>query len=502
VRKHTTLNVGNVWSELVFHSHARDNIGAALSKSLTIEAPGAAFTWAYKSGEWDGKVSLFKNGQLSSGTCSFLFRSGLVPRVLDALKVGGISVTYGHDARYLGTTKLVGTQVPLRNYQYEAVRGMFGSTIDGFGWWPRGVCEVATGGGKTEISVAVYEMNPEPTFFLVHRKDLLLQAQERFLKYGHRVGMVGAGRFTPHSTGINIATMQTLMSVIDKYPGSEKHEILTSLLQDARQVFFDECHLMASNVDKGNEFTRVADMFERARFRWGLTATPFMRAAYDNLLLEGITGKSLYQISSRMLIDQGYLTTPKVIMKKVPGSMALTMDWKKGRSNKAKAAYWRAVEDKGIKFNEPRTRLIVDEIRKGPYPMLILVKTIDQANFIKTMLKAKGFDVPFLSGKDSAQSRRAAVESLRDASIPAIMATTIFDEGVDIPELRKVILASGGKSQVKLLQRVGRGLRIAAGKHEVEIIDFMDGHHSMLAKHAQARRKVWKEQDFDVTTES
>ena len=79
-----------------------------------------------------------------------------------------------------------------------------------------------------------------------------------------------------------------------------------------------------------------------------------------------------------------------------------------------------------------------------------------------------------------------------------MIATTIFDEGVDIPELQKVVLCSGGKSQVKLLQRLGRGVRKAPGKKVVEIVDCADTHHPLLRKHALERKKLFKREGFNV----
>lgn len=342
-------------------------------------------------------------------------------------------------------------------------------------------------------------MNPRPTMFLVHRKDLLLQAKERFERYGYQPGVLGAGHFDPQP-GLNIATMQTLHSLFTN-PDTGRSPIAITLAQDSEQVFFDECHLMASNIKKGNEFVYVADQLHAA-YRWGLTATPFMRSQYDNMLLESVSGYGLYEISARALIDMGYLTEPIVVIKKVPGKLAVTMDWRKAKSNKARAAHWRKVEEKGIKFNEIRTNLIIDEIEAGPYPLLVLVKTVDQANFIGNLYATKtGKTIPFLSGKNTAKERRAAVAGLRDGSLPTLLATTIFDEGVDIPELRTVVLASGGKSQVKLIQRAGRSLRLADNKNGARVVDFGDQHHPKLREHAKERERVWKEQHFRVRHE-
>jgi superfamily II DNA or RNA helicase len=133
--------------------------------------------------------------------------------------------------------------------------------------------------------------------------------------------------------------------------------------------------------------------------------------------------------------------------------------------------------------------------------MLILVKTIEQGKFIQhlyDMAHPGSLKAPILTGKSSADQRRKAARDMNSGKMLFVIATTIFDEGVDIPQLRKVILASGGKSHVKLLQRAGRGLRIAEGKEEVIIVDFMDKHHALLLKHSKLRQKVWKEQGFEL----
>jgi len=197
------------------------------------------------------------------------------------------------------------------------------------------------------------------------------------------------------------------------------------------------------------------------------------------------------------------LTPPNVTIKKVPGVMKIKAKKGRGhRGNRAAGDHWREVKDMGIKFNQPRNLMIADEIAKGDGPILALVDTVEQGQFIAQLVYAQtGKEILFLTGKDPAHVRRAAVEQMSSGHLRAVLATTIFDEGVDIPELRKVILCSGGKSQVKLLQRLGRGVRTAAGKTVIDIIDFSDTHHKMLRKHALARKKIYLGEGFNVKEE-
>lgn len=477
------FQVGNVYSKILFPEKERNNIGAILQRFLTVDVPGAKFLWAFKSGAWDGKVRVFESDDLTS----FRFLSGMYPAALEAITAKGYACEF-EDYRGLQQPQLQQYTVPLRPYQHEVLHAAFQSTAPAAGWWPRGILHVATGGGKTEIGVAMYQTYPVPTTFLVHRKDLLIQAQERFLKYGIHAGVIGANSFKPQ-TGLNIMTMQTLLSIVKN--GGDRLSVVTKILQDAQQVFFDEAHVMASDQDKGNQFAKVAEYFPNAHARWGLTATPFMRSKYDNLLLEGATGGILASVSSDFLIQNNYLTPPKVKMIKVPGKLPTTVSFK---SSNKKAEYYRRVQSTGITVNTWRNKRIVQEILKGPFPLICIVNTIEQAN----QIQLQATTTPLLTGSSSAQERRDTVHKLRHGYLKALIVTTIWDEGVDIPELQKVIIGSGGKSQVKLLQRLGRGLRKAAGKANVEIIDFGDQHNALLARHAAERKKIYKAEGFEV----
>ena len=84
-----------------------------------------------------------------------------------------------------------------------------------------------------------------------------------------------------------------------------------------------------------------------------------------------------------------------------------------------------------------------------------------------------------------------------------LVASTIFDEGVDIPEIDALILAGGGQSYIKNIQRVGRALRPKMHKDYVVIYDFLDGRNpkdkkDYLAQHTRSRIEDYKGQDFQV----
>ena len=78
------------------------------------------------------------------------------------------------------------------------------------------------------------------------------------------------------------------------------------------------------------------------------------------------------------------------------------------------------------------------------------------------------------------------------------IATPIFDEGIDVPAIDVVVLAGAGKSHIKLLQRIGRGLRKKEGEDNTLVIhDFIDDTNKYLFKHSKARVAVYKDEKFD-----
>src|SRR3990172_4965413 len=133
------FEVGNIHTTINFPSHERDNIGAILQKFLTAEVPGAKFLWAYKSGQWDGKVRLFYQGD--NLTTSFKILTGMYPTALAEIVAKGYDWEFV-DCRGMQPPQLLQYSVPLRPYQHDVLTAAFSHTAGGAGWWPRGVLHV------------------------------------------------------------------------------------------------------------------------------------------------------------------------------------------------------------------------------------------------------------------------------------------------------------------------------------------------------------------------
>ncbi len=478
------VTVDNIYSEF-------DSYPKRLESKLSCFAPGYRYNHMYRRKLWDGKIKMIKKGK---------FLAGLTPFV-NSLQHVRLNDNRGLN---LGNFVLQPTTIPLREYQWSAVHTCFSSTFNGT-WWPRGILSIATGGGKTEVAVAMTEMANVPTIFIVHRKDLLYQALERFDKYGISAGVIGDGKFKLGKL-VTIATFQTLeqmyrLSVPHKKKpkkGEKERELhipsddqiengkmLKAILSNMKQVFFDEAHLVAADLDKGNSFVTLAGLMPNAFMRWGLTATPFMRDDYSNWLLEGVTGEIQYEVNNRWLIDNGYLAEALVTMYDMP-------------SDEGVPNCWPDCYDVGVVINRARNARIVDCIKSMPGPTLVLVQRIGHGKLLKKLADGAGLNVKFIDGTTPITERLEVKKNFRAGQYDAVIANRIWSEGIDIPEIRTLILAAGGKSQVKGLQEMGRGLRLDVGKQSVQVVDFYDRSRKWLREHSRLRKKLWESQGFRV----
>ena len=463
-----------------------------VQKCLEAYAPGYKYMLNYKRGRWDGKVNLFDGEK---------FLTGLLPVVIEALARHRVQYTLT-DERKCPQITLHPHGMSLRPYQEQFIQTAL-TNMKYETWWPRGVIQVATGGGKTEMAAAIIKMTGKPTLFLVHRKDLQTQAIKRFEKYGIDVGTLDS----EDKHQVLVATIQSLMSWdmnFEKfYTNSEGEEVerdedwleakegkqerreasIKKMLLTVEQVFIDEAHLVASKMERSGLFNSALQLMPNAYMRWGLTATPFMREQLHDWMLEGGTGGVLCKITNRELIDAGYLTECVV-------DMFLT-----GKQPDVPKT-WPECYDYGVVTNRIRNDKIVKCFQSYPGPTLILVNKISHGDLL-----AKKLNIPFLSGVSSAKDREAAIEDMKAGNLSGVIASTIWDEGIDIANIKTVILAGGGKSAIKNLQRLGRGLRLAEGKTQLQLVDFLDQSPAILARHSQLRKALWLEQGFKVNVD-
>jgi superfamily II DNA or RNA helicase len=445
------IAVGDIYCTLI---DAKYNLNALAVIRMVCRAKPSGFQFMpkYKAGQWDGYISLMP---------SFAsFPTGLLSDVEATLKELGytfelVKASNGiiiHDD--VTSTTLHG--IELRDYQVRAANMLLTKT--------RGVAKMATNSGKTEVMAAVIKVLNSKTIVLVHRKELMYQTAERFTKRGiDNVGMIGDGIWQPNK--VTVAMIQTLSGNMAKLQ-----------LDDNVVLFIDECHHLSSK--------QASDLFNSipGMYRFGVSGTPLRKDDLADLKLMASTGPVIYELTNEYLIDHGFSARPRILLHTIE-SLA-DDDWEMDYHD----AYKKLVVD-----NVERNKFIADYAKAANGVVLILVNMLEHGRNIQALSGGK-----FVSGSDSTEYRKSVIDEMRIGS-GIFIATPIFDEGVDIPGVNVVIIAGCGNSQVKLLQRIGRGLRRKDdGVNELIVVDFIDDTNKSLLSQSNVRIDTYVDEGFDT----
>lgn len=475
------ITAGNVNAVLTGVSLPLDKI----DRCTAFHIPGYKYMTRFKKGTWDGKRHLFK-------TAERCFPSGLASRVEKIVRDSGVDcdICWPDEPDTFNLSFPAEASRPptaLREYQGQCVEAGLTNR--------RGIFEVATGGGKTIIAAFLIRRICRPALFLVHTRDLMYQTisvLEREL--GIAIGCAGDGKMDIQH--VTVATVQTCARALDikmdsspdddeileteRAVQADGAEDLCRLIRTVPVVFFDECHHLPADT----AYSLAMEM-EGATWRYGLSATPY-RADRQDLLMEAALGPKLFCARASFLIDLGYLVAPKIKFLPVPPLLP-----RSGKND------YQDVYSSYIVENRARNRLVAEAARQQAAEgksVLVLVNHVRHGKLLSDMLG----HVPLVQGRDDSDLRRKVFAALGSKSQLIVVATTLADEGLDIPSLDCVILAGAGRSETRALQRVGRALRTAPGKTGATIIDFMDN-APYLREHAANRLELFRtEQKFVV----
>lgn len=454
-----------------------------LNNILSFKIKGVEFTPAYQNG-WSGINRLLsKNNE---------FSLGLLPIVHRFLKVNGVKYTQ-EDLR---PTISVEPEVCLdeafkiqgkepRQYQIDIVNKAFECE--------RGIVKAATGSGKTTIITMLTAKINKPTNIYVIGIDLLHQFHETLTSFFNEpIGKIGDG--TIDIKRINVVSIWTagkatssntnskiiLDDEIDHedYSPTDKEKIL-ECLKAAKIHIFDECHTITCETAKDIYKTINPERI------YGFSGTPYRDDGAD-LLIHSILGEQIYNLNASVLIEQNFLTQPIIKFIDVPKTYNYTS------SNNYQTVYKEYIVE-----NEIRNKLIIDNakslIDKG-YQVLVLFKQINHGKMLSSLFEEQGVQHEMLSGHDSSEKRELIKNKLLNNELSLILASSIFDIGVDISTLNALVLAGGGKSKIRALQRIGRIIRKHPGKKIAAVVDFFDNVR-WLRDHSRIRLSTYESEE-------
>jgi len=465
----------------------------SLDKHLSFKVAGAEYTPAFRGTygpdgkfyKWDGIKRILTN--------KLVFPSGLLERVIDFYKENG------REVQVLNISKPKSVGIPLNitdklksigkePYDYQL------QVLDKIKQYDRGIIRAATGAGKSLIAALMTAHFGKSTILYVIGKDLLYQFYQLFVEiFGEdQVGIIGDGQCK--IAKFNIASIWTVGQALgikkkdilldndeDEKVDKTKYADILKMLKEVKVHLLDECHICACDtIQKIYKYSNPEHIY-------GLSGTPW-RDDNQDLMIEAILGKYIMDIPASILINRKFLAKPVIRFVKV----APLLD-PEGRT-------YQSVYQNYIVENMQRNGLILKyaiKLKEKGYQTLVLFNTIKHGDILYKLISPH-LKCALLSGKDDSQTRDEIKQKLLNKEIDVVIASRIYDIGVDVPSLSGLILASGGKSTVKALQRVGRVIRKYPGKNQVAIVDFFDD-AKYLRNHSKIRYKIYSsEPGFEV----
>lgn len=385
--------------------------------------------------------------------------------------------------------------ITLRPYQERAVEALLKN--------PRGIVHAPAGSGKTIIAAAALHRWLEDksrfwprVFWLANTQDQIQQALAALAKFPR------------------------IAQVADVIPGCYAGNYDCA---HADLVILDECHHIAAPKLRQclNGYTGPC---------WGFSATPHRADDLASDVFE-LIGPIIHAVDRAELIQCGNLSKARVIWHapNEPGYLMLPirnmarplikavfkkmrfLAYRKARGDKARLkvelrailkevqrrVIWQCASSIGLLQNAKRNALIVDLARSHSFDsVLLLVGSIEYGQLLAAQIP--GSDLVF--SKIGAKKRRELINRFRSGDLGCLIATSLADEGLDVPRANILILASAGRSAIKIEQRTGRVLRAFAGKEHGIIYDFWDRQHFFLLAQSRARCRVYQQLGYQIET--
>ena len=454
-----------------------------LSNMFKYEIPGARYLPAVRLGRWDGKIAFFQMGGSTY--------VNLLPEIIPYLDSQGyhleledlrdyktqydfeeVTETTFEHIMWPAKHPMVGQPIVLRDYQVEIINKFLEN--------PQCLQEIATGAGKTLITAALsYCCEPHGrTIVIVPNKSLVTQTEADYINMGLDVGVYFGDRKEFGKTH-TICTWQSLNILLK---GSRNHEVditIGEFLQDVVCVMVDEVHMAKADALK----TLLTGVMAHIPIRWGLTGT-IPKEDYEFVSLKCSIGDVIGRLSASELQEQGVLANCHV-------NVLQLVDHVEYKDYQSELRY----------LLETEARLdyiakLVESIRKSGNT-LVLVDRIAPGRALIEKIK----DAVFVSGGTKADDRKEQYDDIATMDDKVIVATYgVAAVGINIPRVFNLVLIEPGKSFVRVIQSIGRGIRKAEDKDFVQIWD-VTSTCKFAKRHLTKRKQFYKEANYPFIVE-
>jgi len=454
-----------------------------LTAKFKYEIPGARYMPAVRLGRWDGKVAFFQ-----LGGSSFV---NLLPEIIPILveekydigvkdlrtyqtdyELDTVDTHSFSDKKWPKTHPAAGDPVILRDYQVEIINKFLEN--------PQSIQEVATGSGKTIMTAALSHRVElfGRSIVIVPNKSLVTQTEKDYINMGLDVGVFYGDRkeFDHQHT---ICTWQSLNALFKNTKNQTAEISIGEFLEGVICVIVDEVHSAKADALK----TLLTGAMGHIPIRWGLTGTvPKEDYAYQALHVSLGTVES--KLSASELQERGVLANCHV-------NIVQMLDHVEYKDYQSELKY--LLEEPGRL--DMMSRLIQSASESGN--VLVLVDRVSAGKELAARLD----NSVFISGSTKATDRQDHYDQVADAEGKIIIATYgVAAVGINLPRIFNLMLIEPGKSFVRVIQSIGRGIRKAEDKDHVQIWDITST-CKFAKRHLTKRKAFYREAEYPFSIE-
>ena len=456
----------------------------SLVNAFKYDVPGARYLPAVRLGRWDGKVSYF---QLGGSTYV-----NLLPEIIPILEKFNYDVelddqrdysttfefeqvteqTFSHIAWGLGHP-LEGKPMELRDYQVEIINNFLEN--------PQCIQEIATGAGKTVITAALSNaVSPYGrTIVIVPNKSLVTQTEKDYVNMQQDVGVYFGDR-KEWGRQHTICTWQSLNVLLKNTKNGVGDCTIGEFLEGVVCVIVDEVHMAKADALK----SLLTGVMARIPLRWGLTGT-IPKEPFEFQALRCSLGPVINQLSASELQDRGVLAQCHV-------NVVQLVDHAEFANYQSELKFLLEEPDR----LKTIAKLIAQVNVTGN--TLVLVDRVAAGHALVDLL---GDQAVFVSGATKAKDRQDEYDEVATSTGKIIVATYgVAAVGINLPRIFNLVLVEPGKSFVRVIQSIGRGIRKAEDKDHVQIWD-VTSTCKFAKRHLTKRKTFYREANYPFTQE-
>jgi superfamily II DNA or RNA helicase len=455
-----------------------------LVNTFKYEIPGARYQPAVRLGRWDGKVAYFQ-----LGGSSYI---NLLPEIIPILEDFNYDIQLDDQRDYSTTFEFTpvteetfsdrvwpanhpqaGQPIMLRDYQVKIINEFLNN--------PQCLQEVATGAGKTIMTAALSHSIEKygRSIVIVPNKSLVTQTEADYRNLGLDVGVYFGDRKEWGKTH-TICTWQSLNVLMKNTKSGNGDVTIVDFIEDVVCIMVDEVHMAKADALKG----LLTGVMSRVPIRWGLTGT-VPKEPYEYKALLCSIGPVISQLSASELQDRGVLAQCHV-------NVVQLVDHVEYKDYQSELKY--LLEERG------RLDTIAELIKQVNLTGNTLV-LVDRIAAGQGIIERLGDNAVFVSGSTKGKTRQDEYDEVAVSDDKIIVATYgIAAVGINIPRIFNLVLIEPGKSFVRVIQSIGRGIRKAEDKDHVQIWDITST-CKFAKRHLTKRKQFYKEANYPFTQE-